>query len=138
METIYKLEPEHITQLHTLYQNESWSKGRTFEETNRCVENSSFCVGVLDKSGKLIAFTRVLTDMVFKALIFDVIVDKKYRGGGLGNALVSAVKTHPNLSHVKHIELYCLPELEAFYQRHGFTTEVNNMRLMRLVRETNQ
>jgi len=41
----------------------------------------------------------------------------------------------PRLSRVKHFELYCLPELEPFYESFGFSTEAGGVRLMRLARE---
>lgn len=131
MQIINRLEPKHIEQLHALYQKESWAKGRTLEETRRGVSGSSICVAMVENEGDLVAFTRVLTDYIFKALIFDVIVHEKYRGAGLGNALINTIKNHPELSRVKHFELYCLEELNSFYERHGFSTEVSNMHLMR-------
>lgn len=137
MKIVYQLQANHIKQLCALYQNETWSKERTQEQTQRCVDGSSIHIGIIDDNGNLAAFTRVLTDGVFKALLFDVIVDEKYRGNNLGSRLVSAVKTHPQLVRVKHFELYCLPELEGFYQKHGFTTDVSNMRLMRYINKTN-
>jgi len=138
MEVCYQLNKKQIEQLHALYQKESWSRGRTQEETQRGVEHSSLCVALIDSKGNLAAFTRVLTDTVFKALIFDVIVHEKYRGDGFGNTLITAIKNHPLLTQVKHFELYCLPELEAFYERHGFTTDVSNMRLMRYINKSSE
>jgi hypothetical protein len=38
---------------------------------------------------------------------------------------------HEMLRNVKHFELYCLPEYQAFYALHGFTTDVGNVALMR-------
>ena len=131
MEIINQLESRHVKQLHALYQHESWAKGRSLEETHRCVSGSSICIGMIEKEGNLVAFARVLTDYVFKALIFDVIVHEKYRGDGLGNMLINTIKNHPELSRVKHFELYCLEELNNFYQKHGFSTDISNMHLMR-------
>lgn len=133
MEIINQLDAKHIEQLHCLYQQESWAKGRTLEETQSCVRGSSLCIAMIDSNNNLVAFTRVLTDYIFKALIFDVIVEAKHRGDGLGNTLINAVKKHPKLSRVKHFELYCLEELNNFYQKHGFSTDLNNMRMMRYI-----
>lgn len=80
------------------------------------------------------AFARVLTDFAIKALIFDVIVDGNYRQQGLGKKLVDAVVAHPALKAVRHLELYCLPELVPFYERWGFTDSLGGLRLMRLER----
>jgi len=119
MEIIYDLNEDHIKQLYELYQQEWWAKGRTFETTRECVSGSQICIALVD-SNDLIGFTRVITDYTFKALIFDVIVRVDQRGRGLGNRLVSLVKSHKMLNRVKHFELYCLPDMGDFYRQHGF------------------
>ena len=48
-----------------------------------------------------------------------------------GRRLIELVLQHPDLAQVKHFELYCLPELGAFHERHGFSTDVGGVRLMR-------
>ena len=131
MDVIYELNGKQIGELHRLFQREWWTKGRSFEETKKCVENSQICVGLVDHSGKLQGFTRVLTDYTVKALIFDVIVSKTHRGTGMGNKLIDLVKNHKKLRQVKHFELYCLPEMLGFYEKHGFSCDVSGVRLMR-------
>lgn len=37
------------------------------------------------------AFARILTDYVYKALILDVIVEPAYRGRGLGRLLMESI-----------------------------------------------
>ena len=133
MKVCFQLNDKHIEQLHMLYQEELWSKGRSLEETQCVVNSSQLCVALIDKEGNLAAFSRVLTDTIFKALIFDVIVHEKYRGDGLGSTLIKTIKNHSSLARVKHFELYCLEELNDFYQKFGFSTDVSNMRLMRYI-----
>ena len=133
MDLCYQLNDKQIEQLHTLYQNESWSRGRSLQETQQVVKSSQLCVALIDKEGNLAAFSRVLTDTIFKALIFDVIVNEKYRGEGLGAVLINTIKKHQLLARVKHFELYCLEELNDFYEKFGFSTEVSDMRLMRYI-----
>ena len=77
------------------------------------------------------AFARVLTDGVYKALIFDVIVAGSHRDHGLGRALMDALLEHPRLKSVRHLELYCLPELIPFYRRWGFSDELGELRFLR-------
>jgi hypothetical protein len=48
--------------------------------------------------------------------------------------LMDAVVNHPALRSVTHLELYCLPEMTPFYERWGFTTDLGELRLMRLAR----
>lgn len=133
MEIINELTAKHIGQLYELYQNEWWTKGRSLDETTRCVNGSQLCIGLIDDAGDLQGFARVITDFTFKALIFDVIVSSNIRGLGMSNVLLDYIKNHAALSSVKHFELYCLPELHDLYTKHGFSTDVGGIQLMRLV-----
>lgn len=132
VELINDLTGAQIADLHALYQSEWWTTGRTPEETQRVVQHSDVIVAFCENDTKrLVAFTRVLTDYVYKALVFDVIVAESYRGTGLGKQLLDAVVQHPELKAVRHIELYCLPELMPFYQKWGFTAELGELKFMR-------
>jgi len=131
MKIIQELNETHIKQLHALYQNEWWTKNRTLEETRLCVSGSQICLALIDEQNNLQGFARVLTDYIFKALIFDVIVFKPYRKKGLGDKLRISIKNHPKLARVKHFELYCLPEMFVFYEKHGFSKDVGDVKLMR-------
>lgn len=131
MEVIYKLTDDQIEELCALYQKEWWTSGRTLEETKKCVIGSQICIGIIDENRTLIGFARVLTDFTFKALIFDVIISAEHRESGLGSQLISLIKGHHQLRAVRNFELYCLPELESFYQKLGFSSEVGGIMLMR-------
>lgn len=129
----YELNEKHIKQLHSLYQDVWWAKGRTLEDTRQCVLGSQICIGLLDDDSNLIGFARVLTDGVFKALIFDVIVAENMRYRGLGEHLITLIKSHPRLKNVRHFELYCLPDMQAFYTKCGFNAGLDGVTLMRYV-----
>ena len=72
----------------------------------------------------MIGFTRVLTDFVYRATIYDVIVKPTHRKIGLGTRLIDAVVNHPKLASVEQIALYCLPEMIPFYERWDFTANI--------------
>jgi GNAT superfamily N-acetyltransferase len=131
-DVVHALNERQLEQLHALYQNEWWTKGRTLEATRQCVRGSQICIGLIDPAGDLLAFARVITDYTFKALIFDVIVSATARHGGLGDRLLAEIIHHDRLRTVRHVELYCLPGLFPFYERHGFSADVGDVRLMRL------
>jgi len=133
MNIIYSLTESHLIQLRALYQQEWWTKGRTLEETGRGVAGSQVCIGLVDTRDELVGFARVLTDYTFKAMIFDVIVRADHRKTGLGDKLLKLIKSHEKLKQVKHFELYCLPEMFDYYTRHGFTTDIGEVRLMRWI-----
>jgi predicted N-acetyltransferase YhbS len=130
-EVITDLRDRQVEQLHALYQNEWWTQGRSLALTRQCVMESQVCIGLVDEARNLVGFARVITDYTFKALVFDVIVAKHVRSLGLGDRLIGLVLDHERLRSVKHIELYCLPELVPFYSRFGFTDQVGGIQLMR-------
>ena len=132
MTIIYNFSDNHIQQLIQLYQDIGWGE-RTTEDVKSCVQASQVCIGILDENDNLIGFTRVVSDLVYKAFILDVMVNANYRGHGLGQKLMNLVKSHEKLKKVKHLELYCLPEMEAFYSSFGFSTDVGGIKLMRRV-----
>lgn len=131
MTLISQLEEHHIIQLHQLYQNEWWTHTRSLEDTRGVVDGSQLVLGLINETGELIAFSRVLTDFTIKALIFDLIVAQQYRGQGLASRLINAIKQYPSLDRVRHFELYCLPELYDFYKQHGFSEQLDGVSLMR-------
>lgn len=133
-ELIDQLTEEQIAQLMTLYRNEWWTNMRKLEDVRRMLAHTDFIFAFCEKeSRQLVAFMRVLSDRVYKALIFDVIVAPEHREHKLGRALMEAMLNHPELKNVRHFELYCLPEMEEFYERWGFSKEVGGVSFMRKV-----
>ncbi len=132
MNVIYEFTEKQIEQLHALYQDEWWSKGRSLEATKRCILGSQLCIGLVDEFNQLQGFARVVTDFTFKALIFDVIVSPEYRGIDQGKRLISLIKKDVKLKEVVHFELYCRPELQEFYKSLGFSADIGGIQLMRL------
>jgi len=134
---VNELSEAHVEQLHALYQAEWWTKGRSLEDVRTMLRYSDFVFGIVDTvSQGLVGFARLLTDRVFKAVLFDVIVHPDHRGAGLGAFLIGQITAHPVLSRVRHIELFCLPERGDFYRRQGFTSELGALMHMRRVSES--
>ena len=131
--TLATFEQHHVKQLCALFQQQWWTTGRTVEETACLVENSQVCIGIVDSTDELVAFARVLSDLVIKAIVFDVITSPRHRAQSLGRRLMSEILLDERLARVRHFELYCLPELEPFYAKWGFTPEVSGTRLMRRI-----
>lgn len=114
-----------------LYQNEFWCQGRALADVDVMLQNSDVVLGLVTDTGKLVAFVRVLTDYVYKATVYDLIVHKAHRNRGLGEQLMDALMSLPELSRVEHFDLYCLPEMTAFYEKWGFSTSLGDLRHMR-------
>ena len=122
-----------LTALHALFQEEWWTRGRTLPEVERMARAGLLYVARRE-DGALVGFARALTDGVFKALIFDIIVAAASRGLGLGDRLIRCFVEDPELADVQHLELCCRPELEPFYERIGFRPNPDGVRWMRLAR----
>lgn len=116
------LTASQIEDLVWLYQQEWWTKGRTLFDVQLMLQHCGIVIAFCEpETDRLVAFTRILTDYVYKALIFDVIADMEYRGQGLGKVLMDAVINHPRLENVQSLELYCAEEMIPFYLKWGFT-----------------
>jgi predicted GNAT family N-acyltransferase len=130
---IESLSESQIRELHALFQGEWWTKGRSLDDVRDMLEHTSVVVALEDEAGRLAAFARVLTDRVYRAYLYDVIVRSDLRDTGLGARLVHAVIDHPALARVQHIELGCKPELVPFYERFGFRADLGGSLVMRRV-----
>lgn len=129
----YQLGPEWGTQVMELYAHEWWSKDRNIEETHTVMYNSTLTIGIIERStNTLVAFSRCITDRIFKAIIFDVIVRPSHRGKDLGDLVIQKLITHPLLTEVQHIELYCKTDKIDFYKQFGFKELDADMQYMRL------
>jgi ribosomal protein S18 acetylase RimI-like enzyme len=64
-----------------------WAKGRTREVQDALIDGSARVVG-LYSDGRLIGFTRTVTDGHVHAYLADVYVLEEHRGRGLGEELV--------------------------------------------------
>ena len=136
MSTTYRvIEPigdDRIHQLMELYKHEWWTNNRTIDHTRAILKGSDVVIGICDRADdRLVAFARVLTDGIARAFIFDVIVAADQRARGLGRRVVEELLEHPAVKNVELVELYCRPELVAFYERMGFSSPDSGVVLMR-------
>lgn len=125
------LTESQVSDLMDLYKNEFWSDKRTREDVVKMLASTDVIIGLVDECDRLIGFTRVLTDFVYKAMIFDVIIKPTHRKMGLGAKLMDAVLNHPKLQTVENFALNCLPHMMPFYERWGFSDDVGEIKFLR-------
>jgi len=135
------LTENQVSDLMDLYKNEFWCDNRRREDVVKMLASTDVIIGLVDEGDgvpprklRLIGITRVITDFVYRAMIFDVIVKPTHRKAGLGKVLMDAVLNHPKLQAVENISLNCLPKMIPFYERWGFTDDVGEMKFMRKMR----
>jgi len=108
------------TKLVRLYHQAPWAKGRTLEDAREMLRHTDVAVTAWD-GDLLIGFGRVLTDYVYRATIWDVIVDKAYQRQGIGADIVQRILNHPRL---KKVELFWLcTRMPGFYEKLGFSSK---------------
>lgn len=126
------LTSSQVDQLVNLFQGEWWTKGRTKADVEKILQSGGPIFAFIDPpSNDLVAFARALTDGVYKAMIFDIIVKSTWRNTGLGSLLMETVMNDPAIVNIKHRELYCLEEMIPFYEKWGFTASLPGLHFMR-------
>ena len=53
-------------------------------------------------------------------IVFDMIVAATHRGRGVGRQVLEELLGRPSLARSAGVELMCLPEMAAYYERFGF------------------
>jgi predicted GNAT family N-acyltransferase len=129
-QVVNQLDETQISELVELYKNEFWSYNRTYPGVVKMLAASDIIIALVNEEKELIAFCRILTDFVYRGVLYDVIVKPSYRKMGFGAKLLDEVVNHPQLKEVENMALFCLPEMIPFYQQWGFTNEVVKLELM--------
>ncbi|MDE3017567.1 MAG: GNAT family N-acetyltransferase [Nitrospirota bacterium] len=108
-------------QLVRLYLQAPWAAGRTEADVREMLAHTDLALSVWD-GPRLVGFGRVLTDYVYRASIWDVIVAKDYQGQDIGTQIMQRILNHPSL---KRVELFwlCTRDKQAFYEKLGFSAK---------------
>jgi predicted N-acetyltransferase YhbS len=110
-----------VDQLLASYEREWWTRGRSRSEVAAMLAESDLVLSAVERDGgRLAGFVRAITDGIFRATIFDLIVEPRWRGRGLGPELLERAHAHPALARCKRIELICVGEMVPFYERFGY------------------
>jgi ribosomal protein S18 acetylase RimI-like enzyme len=108
-----------LQQLQSLFNAHAfWAKGRSIDDLQIMLEHSDPTISMWDDR-KLIGFARSTSDGIYRAMIWDVVIDENYRGLGLGRRLVDTLIHHPKLARVERVYLTTSHQ-QNFYERLGF------------------
>jgi N-acetylglutamate synthase-like GNAT family acetyltransferase len=117
-------------QVQRLFQTAPWARDRSLAQIKVMLANTDL-VASLWHGKDLVGFARVSTDFAFRAVLWDVIVERRWLGQGLGTRLVKGLLAHPRLKNVDQFWLYTTSK-QGFYERLGFKAYPRNtMRLLR-------
>jgi len=116
-----------IQQLQALYHHAPWAAGRTLDGIKLMLENTDYVFSAWDDR-RLVGFARVLTDRIYRATLWDVVVHPDYQGRGVGESIMKTILSHPVLSRVQKFWLNTRDK-QAFYERFGFVRSDQGMHL---------
>ncbi|QZX99924.1 GNAT family N-acetyltransferase [Halobaculum rubrum] len=116
--TRVELAADDTDDLLALYREYGWWDDRERDDVAHALANTDLALGLRD-GDELIAAARVITDFVYYARVYDVVVATERRGDGVGRALLEAVVTHDRLGDVNPV-LLCREGLVPFYESAGF------------------
>ncbi|MDT7832812.1 GNAT family N-acetyltransferase [Flavobacteriaceae bacterium S356] len=122
-----KTEDMDLDMIFEFVKNSYWGTIRTYEEQKIALENS-INFGLF-KHGKQIAYSRVMTDMIFFAYLLDVFVIDEEQGNGYGQLLMDKILSYPSL---KNIDKWMLATRDAhsLYEKFGFEVVKSPEKLM--------
>jgi len=112
-------------ELRDLFEHAPWARGRTTEEIRIMLENTDYHFSAWDAK-RLIGFARVLTDRVYRATLWDVVVHTDYQKRGVGEELVNRILSHSVLSKVEKFWLNTRDKF-GFYEKFGFVRSDQGM-----------
>jgi ribosomal protein S18 acetylase RimI-like enzyme len=110
-----------VTRILALYEETWWAKGRSADAVRRALDHSHPVVTAWE-AGLLVGFARVISDLTFRATIWDVIVRPSHQRRGIGLAMMQFVLDHPDLRSVSQF-LLLTADKHGFYERLGFRPE---------------
>nr|MBI1229708.1 GNAT family N-acetyltransferase [Cytophagales bacterium] len=105
-------------ELMALFQQTDWAKSRTIDQVSVMLAKTDMSV-CLRRSGKLLAYGRIINDGCFRGLLDDVIVDESVRGIGLGSLLMENLMQLAEPLDV--LFLHARPSMLGYYVKFGFT-----------------
>ena len=104
-----------------LFEQAPWATGRSLEESKEMIAHTQVMITAWD-GARLVGCGRVLTDFVFRASIWDVIVDSQYQGRDIGTGVIQRILRHPDLQRVELFWL-CTRNKQVFYESLGFSAK---------------
>jgi len=102
-----------------LNENTFWARDRNKQQIDKMLLNSTVVVSLWHHN-QLIGFGRATSDLVFRAVLWDVVVASDRQGLGLGKLIIEAILTNKKIKSVERIYLMTTNSSE-FYKQFGFT-----------------
>ena len=117
-----------LIKLQKLLENNTfWAKNRTIKDLKKCLANSDVIVS-LWVSNEIVGFGRALTDGIYRGILWDIVIDKKYQGKGFGKLIVESLLSSKKIKNTKKLYLMTTNK-KLFYTQLNFK-EVTTQNLL--------
>ena len=103
-----------------LNENTFWARGRNKKQICKMLFHSTVIVS-LWKNKQLIGFGRATSDLVYRAVLWDIVIAPDHQGLGMGKLIIEAILTNKKIDSVERIYLMTTNSSE-FYKQLGFKT----------------
>ncbi|HTY47798.1 MAG TPA: GNAT family N-acetyltransferase [Methanomassiliicoccales archaeon] len=128
---VHAVDDSQIDDLVDMYRGTYWAAHRSREDIVAMLRGTDYVFGVVEEeTGRLRAFARVLSDNVFRAVLFDVMAHPDFRGQGLVRMIFEDIAAHPVLGSIEQLVLYCTEDVVKLYEKWGFTQDLGGTRIM--------
>lgn len=108
-----------LRQLQALFNKSAfWAVDRQIEDLQIAIERSEPVISGWEND-QLIGFARATSDGIYRATIWDVVVDCDYQRLGLGRKLIETLLDYPCMKRVERVYLSTTHH-QTFYERLGF------------------
>lgn len=104
------------SRMKEIYHSVGWTKHD--EEKIKKVFQSSNVVAIAYDEDNIAGFGRALSDGVFNAAIYDVVIDKDYQNKGIGQQIIESLLAQ--LKNISCVHLVSTAGNEEFYRKAGF------------------
>jgi len=111
----HKFDSNKLDEICEVYQSAGWLKHSNEVITKVFQRSDSVTLAISD--GRVIGVGRALTDGVFNAAIYDVVVHLEYQKNGIGSLILSDLLEQ--LKDVSCVQLISTTGNEEFYRKHG-------------------
>ena len=101
--------------------NTSWASQRNKKDIKKMISKSNVIVSAWNNK-KMIGFGRATTDEIYRATLWDIVVDQNYQRLGIGKKIIKSIINDKHLIQVEKIYIMTT-ECEEFYLKMGFQKE---------------
>ncbi|MCA1062560.1 GNAT family N-acetyltransferase [Rossellomorea sp. AcN35-11] len=110
-----RFDPDQVGEIKEIYHSVGWKK-----HSDEAIEKVFIRSDILSLAiccGKVVGVGRALTDGVFNATIYDVVVHREYQGNGIASLIMDDLLK--KLQEISCVLLISTTGNEEFYKKHG-------------------